>query len=164
MTLYKMNYFSPLNHVSTVELLLASCYSMAIFMVNIQMYDITLFHQFRPSQTCHSTYSRSNHPHSICIALVRKKFHPDIFFTRSITLWRGASQIIRMSLGSAVIIYPTYPHDMYFLILLFTTNSFTLSGSWSLCWVNNNIKKIKCKWGREVIRYGNTFILLVILL
>lgn len=75
--------FSPTTTFRADETLLASRQSIGIFMTYVLASDIPWYHKFK---ALGSRLVSLNHPHSLLNTSPRKKFHSDIFYTRTVAL------------------------------------------------------------------------------
>lgn len=106
-----------------------------------ELHLLVLLIQTFTSKTGHTTYTRTNHPHFLCIPVVKRKLHLDRFFPRITTLWNWLPggcfliDIILISLSlRSTIIFPTYPYNLhiYFHLLCRYNNLISIKQPHSL--------------------------------
>lgn len=69
--------------------MLVSHVSITILLTYVQtsIYSIVSLVQTFTARIYHATYTRSNHPYSLHITMIRRKLYPNSFFPRTTTLW-----------------------------------------------------------------------------
>lgn len=129
-----MNYFLACNPLHTDKKLQAFCYSIAIPNGKIfcRATSLSSTNSNPKSSPCRIHWGELSN--SLHIPSVRKTFHSNSFFPRTIILWnwlpRGVLPIATVWTSSSLrltIIYTTYPHKLQFLIfnlIAHTTTSF----------------------------------------
>lgn len=85
-TLWVKTYCPSNNALSTDKKLWDCRYSIAISMACFLMPYVAESHQPCP-ETGHATYTRMNHPYSVCIPLEISKFHWENLFPRTAAFW-----------------------------------------------------------------------------